>query len=83
MPRLSHQFPVVVEVAAVVAGVETEVGDVGATTVVDVVDTGALVVVEVGVEVAVVVEVDEEQDAKTVDITIRQVRAIPIAPLFI
>jgi hypothetical protein len=27
--------------------------------------------------------VDEEQDAKTIDITVRQVRAIQMAPLFI
>jgi hypothetical protein len=66
-----------------VTGAETEVVDVGATTAVGVVDIGALVVEVVGVEVAVVVVVDEEQDAKTIDITIRQVRAIQITPLFI
>jgi hypothetical protein len=83
MPRLSHQFPVVVVVVAVVAGVETEVDDGGATTAVDVVETGALVVEVAGIEVAVVVVVDEEQDANTSDVTKSKLITIQMTPLFI
>jgi hypothetical protein len=61
LPRLSHQFPVVVVV--VVIG--------GAVAVV-------VVVVDVGVDV-----VEVPQDAKTSDVTMRQVNTIQIAPLFI
>jgi len=72
-PRLFHQFPVEVVVAAVV------------TTAVDVVEVGviAVVVEVVGVFVVVgAVVVVEEQDANTSDVTMRQVSAIQIAPFF-
>ena len=67
VPSLSHQFPVTVVV------VEVEVG--GAVVVV------VVVVVDVGVDVVVVVVL--LQDAKTIDVTMRQVSAIQIAPFFI
>jgi hypothetical protein len=78
LPSLSHQFPIVTVVVVLV------------------VETGGFVVVVVVVVVFVVVvvlpgEVDIDvvgvvvllQDAKTVDITIRQVSASQIAPFFI
>jgi hypothetical protein len=76
LPRLSHQFPV----TAVV--VEVEVG--GAVVVVVVVVVVFVVVaVLVGADVDVVVVVVLLQDAKTIDVTMRQVSAIQIAPFFI
>ena len=82
MPRLSHQFPVGVVVAEVVAVVDAV--DVGMVAVV--VDVVIIVVVVVGdklVVVEVFVLVDVEQDANTNDITIRMVSAIQMTPLFI
>jgi len=82
VPKLSHQFPVLVVVAAVV-GVLTDVVDVGMLVgAVDVGITGA-VVVEVGVLVVEVAVVDEEQDANTSDPISTKVSAIQIIPLFI
>jgi hypothetical protein len=74
LPRLSHQLPV----AAVVVGVV-----VGAVVVAVV--GGAVLVVVVVVVMGVVVDVvaDVAHDAKTSDITIRQVNTIQIALLFI
>ena len=80
MPRLSHQFPVEVVVAEVVAVVDAV--DVGVVAVVVII----LVVVVVGdkfVVVEVFLVVDVEQDANTNDVTIRMVRVIQMAPLFI
>ena len=74
-PSLSHQCPVVAAVVEVVVGI-------GAVVVVCVVVGGVIevVVVEVVVEVVVVVLA---QDAKTNEVTMRQVSSIQIAPLFI
>ena len=77
VPRLSHQFPVEVEVAVTAV--------VAAALVVDVVlevDIVVEVVVTV-VDVVVVVVVDELQDAKTSEITMRLVSATQIIPFFI
>jgi hypothetical protein len=71
LPSLSHQCPVV----AVVVVVFVVVGD-------DEVVVVVVLVVE-GVVVGVVVVLDVVQDAKTNDVTIRQVSTIQIAPLFI
>jgi hypothetical protein len=74
VPRLSHQFPV--EAVVVVTVEAVEVVDVGIITAVV-----EVVVVAVAVDVTVVgvlVVVDEEQDASTSDITIRQVNTIQI-----
>ena len=74
VPSLSHQFPVEGLVVVVLV-----VADVVVVVVVFVVVV-VLVLVVVDVDVIVVVLV---QDAKTIDITIRHVSAIQIAPLFI
>jgi hypothetical protein len=82
VPRLSHQFPVLVVVAAVVTGI-ADVVDVGILVgLVDVGITDAVVVVEVGVIVVVVAVVDEEQDASTSEPTRIKVSAIQIIPFF-
>ena len=76
VPRLSHQFPV--EAVVVVTVEAVEVVDVGIITVeVEVV----VAMVDVTV-VGVLVVVDEEQDASTSDITMRQVSTIQIILLF-
>ena len=67
---LSHQLPTVVLVEVVGGAV---VG----------LDVGVDVGVDVGAEIEVVVVVDFAQDAKTSDVTMRQVSTIQIAPLFI
>ena len=83
VPRLSHQFPVLVAVAAVVTGI-ADVVDVGIPVgMVDVGITDAVVVVEVGVIVVVVAVVDEEQDASNSEATRIKVSAIQIIPFFI
>ena len=74
LPSLSHQCPVVAVVVVVV-----EVG--GAVVVVVVVFIVVVVLVVVDVDVVVVVVL--LQDAKTIDITMRQVIAIQIVPFFI
>ena len=77
LPRLSHQFPVakvVTETAAVVT-VDVLVEEA-------VVDIFVLVLIDVA-EVVEVDVVDEAQDAKTSDVTIRKVSTIQIIPLFI
>ena len=75
LPRLSHQFPVVAVVVVLVV-------DVGGAVVVVVVLV-VVVVVVVDFDVVVVVDVVLVQDTKTSDITMRQVSAIQIVPLFI
>jgi len=75
VPRLSHQFPVTAVVVAVVV-----VGVVVLVVVVVVVVLVVVVVVDVGVEVDVVVLL---HDAKTSDVTMRQVSNPQIIPLFI
>ena len=77
MPRLSHQWPVLVEVVVTAAVVALVV--VVAITLVDVVVVVVVVVVEGVVDVVVVLL----QDAKTSDITMIQVSTIQIVPLFI
>jgi hypothetical protein len=71
-PSESHHFPVVV-VVGVVFGVE--IGDVVGLDIV-------VVVLDIGVDVDMDVEVEVVQDAKTSDISVRQVNTIQIAPLF-
>jgi hypothetical protein len=80
VPRLSHQFPVEVVLTAVV------------TTAVDVVDVVTIAVdvvvvvvaaADVVVVVCVIVVVEEPQDARTSDVTIRQHSVIQITPFFI
>jgi len=73
LPSLSHQFPfaVVVVLAVVVMSVAVVVG------------VYFVVIVDVGIDVAVDVVVDVAQDAKSNDITTRQVSNIQIAPFFI
>jgi hypothetical protein len=76
VPRVSHQFPVAaVVVAVVVVGVVIWV-----VVVVVVVLVVVVVVVDVGVEVDVVVLL---HDAKTIDVTMRQVSNPQIIPFFI
>ena len=72
VPRLSHQFPAEVVVAAVVTGADVvvDVEAVVATV------TGTEVVVEVGVVAGSDVVLDLAQDVKTIDITMRQVSTI-------
>jgi hypothetical protein len=81
VPSESHQFPVPVVVTEVVADaadvVDVEMVVDGMLNVVMAVVEGALVVVET------LVVVDVEQDANTNDVTIRMVRVIQMAPLFI
>jgi hypothetical protein len=72
VPRLSHQFPVEVVVAAVVTGADVVV-DVEAVVAVV---TGTEVVVEVGVVAGSDVVLDLAQDVKTIDITMRPVSTI-------
>jgi len=72
VPRLSHQFPVEVVVAAVVIEADVVV-DVEAVVAVV---TGTEVVVEVGVVAGSDVVLDLAQDVKTIDITMRQVSTI-------
>jgi hypothetical protein len=83
LPRLSHQFPVGVVVAEVVAVVVTV--DVGMVAVA--VDVVIVVVVVVAggmlVVVAVLVVVEEEQDVMRKDVAIRNVSAVKMTPLFI
>jgi hypothetical protein len=76
VPRLSHQFPVVTVVVVLV--VET-----GVVVVVVVVVFVVVVVLPGEVDIDVVGVVVSLQDAKTIDITMRQVSAIQIVPLFI
>jgi hypothetical protein len=75
LPRLSHQLPVPEVVGFVEVGAVLAVVRGGAVVLVVVV-----VVVTVAVDVAVV---DVLQEARTSDITMRQVSAIQIVPLFI
>jgi hypothetical protein len=77
LPNLSHQFPIPA-VAGVV--VDMAVGFVLGITEVMVVVGVVVVVVFVKVDTDVI---DVLQDAKTIDITIRQVSIIQIIPLFI
>ena len=78
VPRLFHQFPVVV--VSVVVGERVVVG---VEVVVDVVVVFVVdVVVDVGMEVVDVV-VDLAQDAKTSDVTMIQISIIQTNPLFI
>ena len=72
VPRLAHQFPVVVVVAEVVTG------DIVGVVV------GVDITVDVRVDLAVDVEVDNDvlQDAKTKDVSIRKVSNTQITPLF-
>jgi hypothetical protein len=79
VPRLSHQFPVLVVVVAAAAVVVVLV-EVDTTACVEVVVVTDVVVVVVAFDV--VVFVDELQDVKTSEITMRPVRA-QITPLFI
>jgi len=65
-----------VTIAAVVAVVALDIVEVGIFTVV-------VVVVGVDVVVVLLIVVDEEHDAKTSDITIRQLSTIHAIPLFI
>jgi uncharacterized membrane protein len=74
VPRLSHQLPVTVVVVGAAVVVAVAVGWVVVVVVVVVMD----VVVDVGMDV-----VDVAQDAKTRDVTMRQVSTIQIIPLFI
>jgi len=79
VPRLSHQFPVVVVVTVVVTAADVVVEvitlAVGVDAVVDVLDIGVVVVVDV---------VDDfTHDAKINDVTMRQVSSTQIIPLFI
>ena len=69
MPVVVALVVVVLMVVGTVAGMEVD----------------GRVKVDVGVDILVVVEIDVDvlQDAKTSDITMRQVRAIQIIPLFI
>jgi hypothetical protein len=78
VPRLSHQWPAVVVVAETVGAVDVLVE----VTVVDSVVVIGIEVVDVICWVVVVV-VDELQDAKMSEVTMRQVSAIQIIPLFI
>jgi len=80
IPRLSHQLPVDVVVAAVVTAA-VDVVVVGIIAVVDVVVVAIAAVVVVVIGVLVVV--DELQDANTSDATMRKVSAIQITPFFI
>jgi hypothetical protein len=75
VPRVSHQFPVAAVVVAVVV-----VGVVIWVVVVVVVVLVVVVVVCVGVEVDVAVLL---HDAKTIDVTMRQVSNPQIIPFFI
>jgi hypothetical protein len=75
LPRLSHQLPVP----------EVVVGFVEVGAVLTVVSGGAVVLVVVVVVVTMAVDVavvDVLQEARTSDITMRQVSAIQIVPLF-
>jgi predicted TIM-barrel enzyme len=76
VPRLAHQFPVVVVVAEVVKG--DIVGIVVGVVV------GVDITVDVGVDLAVDVEVDNDvlQDAKTIDVNIIKVSTPQINPFF-
>jgi hypothetical protein len=80
VPRLSHQFPVEVVVAVTVEVVGAI--DVGIIAVVAVV-VEVVVVAKVLVTIEVLVVFDEEQDAKTREVTMSQVSAIKIIPFFI
>jgi len=81
-PRLSHQFPVEVVVTAVVIGedvvVEFEAADVGDTGLV-VTEVEAIAVVVIGKDVVL----DEVQDVKIIDTTVRQLSTIQNNPFFI
>jgi hypothetical protein len=79
VPRLSHQFPVEVVVAAVVTTAD-EVVDVGAVVELVVVTTADVVVVVV---LVVLVVLAEPQDASTIDATMRKLSAIQIILFFI
>ena len=83
MPRLSHQFPVEVVVAKVVAVVDTVDVEMVPVAVVVIVVIVVVVVGDKLVAVEVFVVVDVEQDANTSDVTIRMVSAIQVTPLFI
>jgi hypothetical protein len=77
VPSLSHQFPA--EPAEVVVGLAD---DIVAWIVVEVVVlaiVGAVVDVVAGIDI----EVEVEHEAKIIDITMRQVKAIQVIPLFI
>ena len=74
MPRLSHQLPVV----------EVVVGFIEVCAILVVVSGGAVVLVEAVLTGVVDVDVvDDLQDDKISDITMRQVSIIQIIPLFI
>ena len=83
MPRLSHQFPVVVVVVAVVAGATDVLGGITTADVVgdDIAVVDVVIVDVVGVTVGDVVA--ELQDAKTTDTTIKKANAIQVIPFFI
>jgi hypothetical protein len=73
-----------VETAVVVTAVVAVVDD--TVEVVDAIDVGVVCIVVDGMVVDAVdvdVVIDEEQDANTIDITMRQVRTIQKAPFFI
>jgi hypothetical protein len=83
IPRLSHQFPVEVVVTAIVTGedvvVEFELVDVGDTGLDVVTEVETIAVVVMGKEVTL----DEEQDVKIIDITMRQLSTIQNNPFLI
>ena len=82
VPKLSHQFPVLVVVAAVVGAVDVvDVGIAGRSS--GRWNNTVPLLLTVGSELLYVVVVDEEQDANTSDITMRTVSIIQMAPLFI
>jgi hypothetical protein len=76
LPSLSHQFPVT-EVVDVVVGTDVEVTFVVGAGTDEEMGKGVDVEVDVGIEVDVL------QDAKTSDVTMRQIITTQIAPLFI
>jgi hypothetical protein len=77
---VSHQFPVLLVVAVTVKGADVVDVVVDTMAVVAVVVVGLLVVVVV-VVVAVVV-VDEPQEARTIEATMRKLTNIQIVPFF-
>jgi hypothetical protein len=79
VPSLSHQLPV----AAVVDVVEIVVFGVLVGVLVEIAVGVLDAAIEVVVDCRIVAEVDVEQDAKTSDITMRQINNIQIVPLFI
>jgi hypothetical protein len=86
VPKLSHQFPVLVVLVVVAAVVTGAIDVLGGITTADVVG-GDIAVVDVVVVDVVGVTVDdvvaELQDAKTTDTTIKTANAIQVIPFFI